>query len=309
MFDTPIAPNTERKRVLLLGDNLTIMGDLPSESVDLVYADPPFNSGRNYTGKKGSSADGAFFDDTWKWYNATQAIFGTLHFFSKPLADYIKIVRGIHSEDMASYLVFMAKRIIEMRRLLKNTGSFYLHCDTSAGHYLKIVCDIVFGKENFKNDISWCYTGPQVAKSHYPKKHDTLLFYTASDQSTFNRDAIRVPSKWNEKGGYSKEGIGRNNKGKVPEDWWHMTFGPNTKERNGYPTQKPVALLERIIKASSNEGDVVLDPFCGSGTALVAAQNLGRDWIGIDSQSKAMSVSSDRLGFCWNPTTEETENV
>ena len=267
------------------------MRGMNSNSVDLIYLDPPFNSNRNYAAPIGSEAADAEFKDTWsltdidnEWINLIADKHPKLH----------RVLLATMADSDKSYLVYMAVRLLEMKRILKDTGSIYLHCDPTMSHYLKLMMDAVFGRENFRNDIIWCYTGPQRANIHYPRKHDNILFYSLNG-ATFNKDAIRVESKWNELGGFSKEGVKKVNKGKVPEDWWHMTFGPNTRERTGYPTQKPLALLDRIIKASSNEGDIVFDPFCGCATTLASADGLRRDWIGIDISPMATKLVRDRI--------------
>lgn len=191
---------------------------------------------------------------------------------------------------MLSYLSYMAERIADMHRLLKDTGSIYLHCDPTASHYLKIIMDEVFGKENFRNEIVWCYTGPSRANKFFPKKHDYLLFYTKSNEWVFNADSVRVPYVKLETGntsGIFKSAHTLSGKGKIPESWWteFSLVGRIKNERLGYPTQKPLALLKRIITASSNQGDLVLDPFCGCGTTIEAAHLLKRNWVSIDISS------------------------
>jgi site-specific DNA-methyltransferase (adenine-specific) len=196
----------------------------------------------------------------------------------------------------------MAQRIIEMHRILKDTGSLYLHCDPTASHYLKVVLDEIFGKNNFRNEIVWCYTGPSGSKKNFPAKHDVILRYSKTeDRYIFNYDAIRVPYvRLNTGATHSifKEAKTLSEEGKIPEDWWKdIPSGGHIspKERTNYPTQKPLALLKRIINASSNEGDIVLDPFCGCATTCVAAQQLGRKWIGIDIEKQAVSILVERL--------------
>ncbi|MCL2745285.1 MAG: HNH endonuclease, partial [Planctomycetaceae bacterium] len=205
-----------------------------------------------------------------------------------------------------AYLTYMAQRIIEMHRVLKDTGSLYLHCDSTAGHYLKLLLDSVFGKQGFRNEIIWCYRGGGSPKSDFGRRHDTIFRYAKSSELTFNADSVRVP--------YQAEGISRTDDamwgkhkgtdkvykphplGKIPEDWWQIdVLNANDPERTGYPTQKPLALLHRIIKASSNEGDIVMDPFCGCATTCVAAQQLGRKWIGIDIEKQAAGILVERL--------------
>ena len=274
---------------IFTGDNLPILRGMQSESVDLIYLDPPFNSNRHYEAPIGSRAAGASFKDAWTLDDVDLAWHGEIAEQNYSLYKTIEAAKEVHTDGMALYIMYMAVRLIEMDRLLKNTGSIYLHCDPTASHYLKLVMDSIFGFRNFRNDISWCYTGPQRIIKHYPRKHDCLLFY-AKGKNVFNKDTIRIDSKWNELGGYSNEQVARINIGKVPEDWWPITFGPRNPERVGYPTQKPLALLHRIIKASSNQGDTVLDPFCGCATACVAAQDTGRNWVGIDISKKAYQL-------------------
>lgn len=253
-----------------LGDNLEVMRYMEDRSVDLIYMDPPYGSNRDYE----------YFEDRW--------------------------------DSFDHYIGFIKKRLCECNRILKDTGSFYLHCDSKFSHYLKVSCDEVFGYNNFRNEIVWCYTGPSNAKKRFPNKHDIILFYAAGKgNNTFNRDDVRIPYS-NLKSGWHITKTGKafgdreidkervlelNQKGKVPESWWVglTKLDGKNKEQVGYPTQKPLSLLERIIKASSNEGDLVLDPFCGSGTALVAAKKLNRNYIGIDLSSKAVSISEQRL--------------
>ncbi len=201
------------------------------------------------------------------------------------------------------YLVYMAMRLIECYRILKNIGSIYLHCDPTMSHYLKLLLDCIFREKNFLNEIIWCYTGPSNTKGYFPRKHDVIFLFGKNSEETkkrFNWQAIRVPYVKLDTG--KTQGIFKNAKrldeaGKVPEDWW-STFTPVGRvksERIGYPTQKPVALLERIIKASSNENDVVLDPFCGCATTCVAAEKLNRKWVGIDVSIKAYELVKERL--------------
>jgi site-specific DNA-methyltransferase (adenine-specific) len=199
-----------------------------------------------------------------------------------------------------------------MHRILKETGSFYLHCDQTASHYLKHLLDSVFNKNNFRNEIVWCYTGPSGTRRNFPAKHDIILRYSKSDAFIFNRDSIRIAYKalhtdkgknakiWRTDGKLQDETIRQQyiEKGKVPEDFWlDIPSGGHISptERTGYPTQKPLALLHRIIKASSNEGDTVLDPFCGCATTCVAAQQLQRKWIGIDIAQQSVKILIERL--------------
>jgi len=303
---------TEFKNTLYTGDNLYILHGLNSNLVDLIYLDPPFNTKRLYAAPVGSKAAGASFKDMWTWNDVDEYYLGTLATHFPFLARYITDVGTIHSKAMMAYLTYMAQRIIEMYRILKNTGSLYLHCDPTASHYLKVMLDGIFNKNSFGNDISWCYTGPSGAKKRFPTKHDVILRYVKSENYIFNEDAIRIPYKelhsdkgknakiWGSEGKLQNEDLRQNyvKKGKIPEDWWiDIPSGGHIspKERTGYPTQKPLALLHRIIKASSNPNDIVLDPFCGCATTCVAAQQLGRKWIGIDIEEKAVEILVDRL--------------
>ena len=245
---------------LYQGDNLQILRDMPSESVDLIATDPPFNTGKDW---------GAFND---KWEGG-----------------------------LKGYLKFMEPRLVECRRVLRDTGSLYLHCDTKTNCYLRIMLDSVFGINQFRNEIIWhYYNTPTNSKNRFGSKHDTIFFYAKSKHNTFDDIESREPyskdSHWiNNPEGYGA-GYKGNPNGKRMHDVWRLTTINNmAKERLGYPTQKPVSLYERMISASSNQGDTVLDPFCGSGTTLDAAQSLGRHWIGIDQSSEAINVIQGRL--------------
>ena len=288
------APNWSN-RTLFHADNLPVLRGMNSESVDLIATDPPFNKGRDFHATPDSLAAGAKFQDRWSWTDDVEGEWIDQIRDDWPAVwDVIRAARVSWGDDMGAFLCFMGVRLIAMQRVLRPTGSLYLHCDPTASHYLKALLDAVFGRKNFRNEIAWCYTGPQRTVRHFPRKHDVILFYSSPD-GTFNRDAVRVPSKWNALGGFGDPDVVKENRGKVPEDWWPMTFGPNTKERVGYPTQKPLALYERIIKASSNEGDIVLDPFAGCATTLVAAERLGRQWAGIDIWDGAAAIVRQRM--------------
>lgn len=301
---------------LYFGDNLEVLrGLIPDESVDLVYLDPPFNSKRNYNiflkSPEGldSHAQLTAFDDTWRWGAQAEVEYDdVLGGKNTDVASLLKALREFMSEsDTMAYLTFMANRLVELHRVLKPTGSVYLHCDPTASHYLKLLMDAVFGSKNFQNEIVWSYRGGGISASRWGRRHDILLFYSKGDTWTFNADPVREE--------YSPESLERlkykarsfranktyenyeaNPLGKHPDDVWPMQpIMPSAKERLGYPTQKPIALLERVILASSNEGDVVLDPFCGCGTALHAAQLHGRAWIGIDVTHLAVALVERRL--------------
>ena len=295
-----------KSRTMWTGDNLTILRGLNSESVDLIYLDPPFNSNRTYSAPVGSQAAGAVFKDTWTLDDVDVAWHGEIAEQNPAVYAVIGAAGEAHGKGMKSYLIMMAVRLLEMLRILKDTGSIYLHCDPTASHYLKLLMDAVFGQNNFRNEIVWCYRGGGSPKKDFGRRHDALLRYSKTSGYDFYPDAIRIP--------YQAEGIGRTddamwgkhkgtNKvykphplGKVPEDWWPMNIlNANDPERVGYPTQKPLKLLDRIIKASSNEGDMILDPFAGCATACVAAERLGRQWVGIDISEKAVDLVQVRI--------------
>jgi len=303
---------------LYYGDNLKILRKyVPDESVDLIYLDPPFNSKRAYnvifkdqTGKD-EPAQIQAFEDTWQWTRDTQDTYDEIIGGTCPieLKNVMEAFKGfLDRNNLMAYLTMMAIRLVEMHRVLKDTGSIYLHCDPTASHYLKILMDQVFGVQSFRNEIIWCYTRPSNIQNRFPRVHNVILFYSKGAKWIFNRDAVRIPYHPESmarslRGAGSKsamgsvEGIKRlHEEGKVSEDWWIIPeLQGNSLERVGFPTQKPVALLERIIQASSNSGDVVMDPFCGCGTAVVAAEILGRQWIGIDITHLAIALIKKRL--------------
>ncbi len=218
----------------------------------------------------------------------------------------IDATRYVHGDGVAAYLCYMAVRIIEIRRVLKPTGSLFLHCDHTANGYLRQLLDAVFGPDNFRNEIVWCYTGPSNTKRWFPRKHDSVFFYTKGNKWTFNPDSVRIPYVKLETGntsGIFNRAATLDDAGKVPEDYWlegrdGMTpVGRRANERTGYPTQKPAALAERIIRASTNPGDIVLDCFAGCAYAAVAAEMLGKDnpeqarqWVACDNNLRAWTV-------------------
>jgi site-specific DNA-methyltransferase (adenine-specific) len=369
MNPKPITSNT-----LFYGDNLPILRDyIPDESVDLVYLDPPFNSQRAYNvslrDKHGQESDAQVeaFKDFWTWDEEAAAAHDDLMSVAPAnvvkLMDTLKAVVGERSA-MRAYLTMMTARLLELRRVLKPTGSLYLHCDPTASHYLKMILDTIFGVENFVNEIVWkrsdAHSDAKQGAQHYGRVHDVLLFYAKSQNTKFNAMYRPLPQSTIENwyrniepetgrrynkadvtgpGGASKgnplyewKGITRywrysrenmekldaegklvysksgmpyekryldESKGVAVQDWWddiQMLRGiTDDGERMGYPTQKPLALLERIIQASSNEGDIVIDPFCGCGTAVVAAQKLNRKWIGIDITHLSIALMKYRL--------------
>lgn len=286
-------PNWKDKTVWT-ADNLEVMRGMNSESVDLIYLDPPFNSNTNYAAPIGSKAAGAAFKDTWtlddvdvEWIN----LIGQKHPALR------RVLLAAMTDSDKSYLAYMAVRILEMRRILKSAGSIYLHCDPTMSHYLKLILDSIFGKQNFRNEIVWCYHAGGASKKYFPRKHDLLLLYGKDASKSFHnvvrgilyRDIYAYDANGNVNAGYHPEG-------KMMPDWWEISqISSVAKERTGYPTQKPLALLERIIKASSDKASIVFDPFCGCATTLVAADRLQRKWVGVDVSKKAAELVVSRI--------------
>lgn len=311
-----------KNRTLYFGDNLNILENIPDDVFDLIYLDPPFNSNRNYNvlfkeGKIDSSAQIHAFEDTWEWTDDTVRLFERLTQDKNPEIALLinSLTEFIGHNSMMAYLVNMTARLIPLRRVLKSTGSIYLHCDPTASHYLKIIMDVIFDKENFRNEIIWHKNSGGIGRTAFSKRHDTILFYSKSNNYFYDGKAIgelREQERGTFGGYFGKDEDGREYRevrkaGKVykyymdeprnPEDVWEVSQIPerDTTERLGYPTQKPEALLERIIKASSKEGDWILDPFCGCGTAVAVAERLKRNWVGIDISMLAINVIAKRM--------------
>ena len=343
---------------IFTGDNLPILRGIDSFCIDLIYLDPPFNSNHNYAAPIGSEAAGAKFKDTWTLNEIDRAWMEEIGKRHRGVKMVIEASEEASGKSMMSYLIYMAIRLIEMHRILKDTGSIYLHCDPTASHYLKLILDAVFGQAWFRNEISWRRYGSHNDGKRYGRVSDRLLYYGKSKSVTWNPqykelDAEYVESTYcyeDEKGkymsgpmtgpssGYEYEwngvtkqwryplntmreldkagkilypkkvnGVPRvkrylsDSKGVPLADVWDdvRALTGNNKERTGYPTQKPLALLERIIQVSSNPGDLVLDPFCGCATTLVAAQERReehhRAWIGIDISLKAVDLIKTRF--------------
>ena len=289
------------------GDNLPIMRGMNSDCVDLVYLDPPFNSNRNYEAPIGSKAAGAAFKDAWTLDDVDVCEHGELADRNPAAYAVIEAARQANGKGMQSYLIFMAVRLLEMQRILKLTGSIYLHCDPTASHYLKLLMDGIFGKNNFKNEIIWSYRRWPSKSCNFQTMHDVILFYTGIAEHNFNV-SYEPPSEsylkrfkgktqvLDPETGTRKIVVDKPTKGLPMRDVWEISIlAGSSRERLGYPTQKPLALLDRIIKASSNPGDMVLDPFCGCATALVAADRLQRQWAGIDLSPLAIRLVNDRI--------------
>lgn len=368
MSAKPITENT-----LFYGDNLKVLREyISDESIDLIYLDPPFNSNRNYNvlfkDESGTDSEAQItaFEDTWHWNPITQHTYDELRHYAP---DHVwKMVESLYSfigtSQMMAYLVMMAARLIELHRVLKPTGSLYLHCDPTASHYLKIVLDTIFSPQNFRNEIVWKRTSARSDSHKWNHIHDILLFYSKSDRFTWNPQYTSYDKEYIENFyRYVEPTTGRRyasdnltasetREGSSGETWrginvrakglhWKYTIerleeldcegriiwptktdgvprykryldempgvaiqsiitdipplSAQSTEKLGYPTQKPLTLLERIIQASSNPGDIVLDPFCGCGTAIAAAQKLGRKWVGIDITHLSIALQKYRL--------------
>ncbi len=354
---------------LFFGDNLNILRQrFDAESVDLIYLDPPFNSKRDYNllfkTPKGHASDAQItaFEDTWHWGEQAEREFAELlHQPNTDVAEMIQSLRRfLRESDVMAYLTMMANRLLELHRVLKPTGSLYLHCDPTASHYLKLALDMIFGAENFRTEIVWKRTSSHNDSKRFADIHDTIFYYSKSDSVFWNPQYLAHDEKYlstpynraDSKGRvYRLDNIIRSAsmserpnlayeyKGYTPKWGWRVIrekledldrtgriewsksgtpylvryldeqkgavmpsvwddippINSQAAERLGYPTQKPLALLERIIQASSQPGEVVLDPFCGCGTAVHAAQKLGRRWVGIDITHLAISLIEKRL--------------
>jgi adenine specific DNA methylase Mod len=260
---------------LILGDNLRVMNALLPEyegKINLIYADPPFFTNKGYAARIGRGEDSRR-PENWQ------------------------LAEGYHDEwsDMGSYLDMLYPRLTLMYKLLSPSGSLYLHLDWHANSYARLLLDEIFGYENLRNEIIWTYHGPSPIRSAFNRKHDMILFYSKSNQYTFNVDQVRVPYSENTVVTFKsskKAGFGKTpdlERGKVPEDWWYFPVVARLhNERTGYPTQKPESLMERIILASSNPGDWVADFFGGAGTTAAVASRLNRQFISSDTQPRAL---------------------
>ncbi|MEO6805221.1 MAG: DNA methyltransferase [Edaphobacter sp.] len=381
----PPITNHEKNK-LYYGDNLEVLHDyIPDQSVDLIYLDPPFNSRQDYNvlfaekdGSRSASQITAF-KDTWEWNEEAARSYEEVIEQGGRVADAMRAFRTLlGGSDMLAYLAMMAPRLVELRRVLKETGSIYLHCDPTASHYLKLLMDAIFGAQNFKNEVIWkrsdAHSDGKQGATHMGRVHDVILYYSKGDSPKFNTLYTPLPDSTQERwyrhveegtgrrynkaditgpGGASKgnphyewKGITRywrfkksrmeemeaegrlvysksgmvyqkryldESKGVSIQDLWEdiaMLRGIHlNSERLGYPTQKPEVLLERILQTSSNEGDVVLDPFCGCGTTVQVAQKLNRRWIGIDITHLAIGLIKTRLDDAFTPEVRKTYEV
>ncbi len=311
------APNFAN-RTLYHGDNLAFLRGMNSESVHLIATDPPFNKGKDFHATPDSLAAGAKFQDRWSWADdVEQAWVDQIEDDWPAVHAVIESAKTTYGQDMAAFLCFIGVRLLEMRRILRQDGSVYLHCDPTASHYLKQLMDAVFGKRFFQNELIWCYNVGGKSAKRWARKHDVLLFYTKSKGYVFDGKAAGVSRETGTKSFGGKIGVDESGRRyqdklakstgkyyryyldepKIPEDWWTdiNSLQSGIQERTGYPTQKPLALYERIIKASSNPGDMVLDPFAGCATTPIAAERLGRQWIGIDIWDGALNIVKQRM--------------
>ena len=285
-------------RTIFCRDNVEVLRGMDSDSVDLIYLDPPFNKKKTFTAPIGSKAEGASFKDYWAEEDTKDEWIGLIADEHPVLHDFLEGITRVGDKSNKYYLVYMAVRLLELKRILKPTGSVYLHCDPTMSHYLKLLMDCTLGANHFQNEIIWHYDYGARRKGRYGKKHDVIFWYSKTEDYIFNRDSILVPfaSKMTEwrytKGGQAGKEMP---KGKVPSDVWDIKLNAMSSERLGYPTQKPVELLKRIINGSTSEKDMVLDPFCGCATTCVAAEQLGRQWIGIDVSPRAFDLVKLRL--------------
>ncbi len=321
---------TIKNRTIFCRDNLDILQNMDSQTIDLIYLDPPFNKKKVFTAPIGSSAEGASFKDYFREEDIKNEWLQTIKEDHIELYNFLNGVKTISSNKQYlynyCYLAYMAIRLIEIHRILKDTGSLYFHCDPTMSHYIKLLMDIIFGEKNFRNEIVWCYENRLQRKAKtFSSLHDIVYLYTKSNNFIFNQIENKSwkPSNTQErrlKKGYEirkgvlivynnekfeTSSINIENYKKVSYskashppvgDFWNIPIlNPMAKERMGYPTQKPLALLERIIKASSNKGDMILDPFCGCATTCVAAEKLNRKWIGIDVSVEAYELVKERL--------------
>jgi len=301
------------KNLLYYGDNLDIIRNyIKEETIDLIYLDPPFKSNKDYNvlfaeqnGSR-SAAQIKAFEDTWEWNTIAAAAYQEIVEAGGRVSQAMQAFRTLLGEsDMMAYLAMMAPRLVEFQRVLKPTGSIYLHCDQTASAHLRLLMDAVFGTNSFQNEIVWHYRRWTGGAKRFQRMHDTILFY-AKDRDEVFFDPLYTP--YTEKSAKRKKNYHTRIKGddvyvtsvdprgvRENDVWDISVINPAAKERLGYPTQKPETLLERIIKASSNKGDVVLDPFCGCGTTIAVAQKLNRRWIGIDITHLAVTLMKHRL--------------
>lgn len=290
--------------VLFYGDNLPILQRyVADESVDLIYLDPPFNSGVNYgvlNGRPERDGGEPAFADVWRWDARAAADYEAAITSGGAVARQMQAFRLMLGEGaMLAYLAMVAPRLVELHRVLKQSGSLYLHCNPTASHYLKLLLDGVFGLAHFQNELIWHYQTGGGSKRRFSRKHDVIFFYTKSDKWKFYAERIAIPRTDKARQRAQRAAgarIAADDATKNPHDVLSIQqMNPMARERRGYPTQKPEELLERLILASSDGGDTLLDPCCGSGTSLAVAERLGRRWVGIDAAAQAIEMTRTRL--------------
>ncbi|MCY4264007.1 MAG: DNA methyltransferase [Gammaproteobacteria bacterium] len=285
-------------RTIFCDDNLDILRGINSECIDLIYLDPPFNKNKKFTAPIGSSAEGAEFSDIFRAEDVKDEWLITIEQDQPELFHYLNGIKGVGKPYNFAYLAYMAVRLIECHRVLKQSGSIYLHCDHTMSHYLKTTMDCIFGEHQFRNEIIWYYKTGGTSKKWYGRKHDIILFYSKSSGYKFNMQ--KVKSYLSHKYGFSNIKIHKENDRYYTmvgmRDVWDIpALRGNQSESTQYPTQKPVALLNHVIIGGSDKGDIVLDPFCGCATTCVAAERLERHWIGVDVSFKAYELVKNRL--------------
>ena len=282
-------------RTIFCDDNIDVLEGINSECIDLIYLDPPFNKNKRFIAPIGTSAEGASFKDIFNEKDLKEEWLITIQEIRPDLFHFLSGIKGVGRPYNFAYLAYMAIRLIECNRVLKSTGSIYLHCDSTMSHYLKITMDCIFGEDKFRNEIIWKRNPSHADSKVFGNVSETILFYG----SNINKDSVRVPI--DEESKIKAEGVPQTKRflhshpGIAPTNIWLDIKKVRGKQYVGYPTQKPIDLLKRIVKASSNEGDIVLDPFCGCATTCVAAEDLKRKWIGIDISVMAYELVKLRL--------------
>lgn len=325
-----------KSRTIWTKDNLVIMRQMNRASVDFIYLDPPFNSKHNYAAPIGSAAEGAEFTDIFHlddirihWIDEIK--------YKNPRV--FRVVQAATTDSCKAYLAYMAPRLMEMQRILNDQGSICLHCDPAMGHYLKALMDAIFGKKNFRNEIVWCYSKWTNSANSFQKNHDLIFWYSKSEDFSFRRlyrmtarkqqqldkgwgtntangmkqflvyDRAKAADRIEEykERGYTVVYCDDKDEGVLFSDWWHdiAPLNSQAKERTGYPTQKPLKLINRLLEALTKNGHVVFDPFCGCATTLVAADRLGLNWMGIDMSPKAAELVVERIKKDQRPLLEK----
>lgn len=291
---------TIENRTIYFADNLEIVSSMESESVDLIYLDPPFCKGRTMAalGKKGDKQN--FFKDAWSESDIKKEWLYAIEKENKDILLFIEMSKNFAQKGMSFYLIYIAVRLIEFRRILKKTASIYFHSDPSVNSYIKIIMDMIFGVSNFQNEIVWCYKSGGACRNRYAKKHDTILFYSKTNDYYYANKKEKSYHGADYTTGNKKVSLHEDENGKYTlvnmKDYWDIPMmATSSKQRVGYPTQKPAELISRIIECSTKKGGIVLDPFAGSGTSAFSAETLSRRWIAIDISKKACDLIYERM--------------